>query len=87
MHDELTEGPKDDNGKQLQYFSPSEPVTEKLKTLVLDSKWLKSLSYYIKFRYAHNQYYMYMYIAEPPSIDTKHLCTMDTSNYSVILLF
>ena len=25
MHDELTEGHKDDNGKQLKYFSPSEP--------------------------------------------------------------
>lgn len=51
VHDELTEKPTDDKGKQLEYFGPLESVTEKLKTIILDEKWLKSLQYYINFRY------------------------------------
>ena len=52
MHDELNENPKDDKGKQLEYFAPSEPATENLKSIVLEKKWLKSLSYYVHFRYS-----------------------------------
>ena len=51
VHDELTDGPKDENGKRIEYFSLSEPATENLKAIVLDKKLLQSLSYYVNFRY------------------------------------
>ena len=52
-HDELTAPPRDDDGKQLEYFDPLEPATEKLKTIILDKKWLQSLQYYVNFRYMY----------------------------------
>ena len=55
VHDELTDVPRDDKGKPLEYFGPLEPVTEKLKTIVMDEKWLQSLHYYVNFRYTTNR--------------------------------
>ena len=53
QHDELTEPPQDSNGKQLEYFGPLEPATEKLKSIVMDKKWLQSLQYFINFRFVN----------------------------------
>ena len=55
-HDELTGPPRDDNGKELDYFKPLEPASECLKSIILDKKWLQSLEYYVNFRYVYKLY-------------------------------
>lgn len=50
-HKQLTGPPTDGDGNELQYFARGEPALQALRKLVLDKKWLKSLSYYTKFRY------------------------------------
>ena len=50
-HEQLTGPPTYGDGNELQYFTRGEPALQALHKLVLDKKWLESLSYYTKFRY------------------------------------
>ena len=45
----LAEAPTDRNGKVLPRFLPDEPVTEALRRVTVNQKWLESLKYYVHF--------------------------------------
>lgn len=47
----MTESPKDDKGNVLEYFDSNEAAMENLKAIVMDENWLKSLQFYVNFRY------------------------------------
>ena len=49
-HGALTGPTNDPDRNELQYFIHGEPALEALRKLVLDKRWLESLSYYTKFR-------------------------------------
>ena len=46
----LTDGPRDPDGRQLQYFSHYEPAFHALQKIVMDRQWLKSLKFYTRFQ-------------------------------------
>ena len=50
-HGPLTDGPRDPDGRQLEYFSRYEPAFRALQKIVMDQQWLKSLKFYTRFRY------------------------------------
>ena len=49
-HEKMTEPPKDRRDQPLPWFTLTEPATEVLRKVVMDPKWLQSMSYYVTFR-------------------------------------
>ena len=50
VHEELTDLPTDQDGRELEYFSKAEPAFRALQKLILDKRWMKSLKFYVNFR-------------------------------------
>ena len=46
-HEEMSEPPKDQRDQPLPWFTLTQPATEEV---VMDPKWLQSMSYYVTFR-------------------------------------
>ena len=59
-HEALTGPPTDGDGRQLEYFSQNEPAFRALQKIVMDVRWLKSMTFYTKFRYSIHVMYSQM---------------------------